>query len=198
MDNQNQMNYRSGNLSPRDSMPDYDQVYSEPAPRNRRPASLGQNRNKTDQLIDNSIEDVLVKLEETLHAARKVPLSDQCMVDREEILFLLDLLREQLPEELRQAKWLLQQNRQLIAEARKEAESILHEAEIQMSRMIDEHEITQQAKIEAQRIVDDANTQSRQIQTSTMDYVKNNLDDLEDQLTEMLVYIQKNKKDLDY
>ncbi|HHT25477.1 MAG TPA: ATP synthase F0 subunit B [Clostridiaceae bacterium] len=198
MENQNQMNYRSGNLSPRDSAMDYDQVYSEPAPRNRRAASLGQNRKKTDQLIDNSIEDVLVKLEETLHAARKVPLSDQCMVDREEILFLLDLLREQLPEELRQAKWLLQQNRQLIAEARKEAESILHEAEIQMSRMIDEHEITQQAKIEAQRIVDDANTQSRQIQTSTMDYVKNNLDDLEDQLTEMLVYIQKNKKDLDY
>ncbi|NLM20081.1 MAG: ATP synthase F0 subunit B [Clostridiaceae bacterium] len=198
MDNQNQMNYRSGNLSPRDNMLDYDQAYSESAPRNRRAASLGQKRRKTDQLIDNSIEDILVKLEETLHAARKVPLSDQCMVDREEMLFLLDLLREQLPEELRQAKWLLQQNRQLIAEARKEAESILHEAEIQMSRMIDEHEITHQAKIEAQRIVDDANTQSRQIQTSTMDYVKNNLDDLEDQLTEMLVYIQKNKKDLDY
>ncbi|MGB4610820.1 MAG: ATP synthase F0 subunit B [Saccharofermentanales bacterium] len=197
MDNQNQMNYRSGNLSPRDNVRNYDQDYSEPAPRERR-ASLGQNRKRTDQLIDNSIEDVLVKLEETLHAARKVPLSDQCMVDREEILFLLDLLREQLPEELRQAKWLLQQNRQLIAEARKEAESILHEAEIQMSRMIDEHEITQQAKIEAQRIVDDANTQSRQIQTSTMEYVKNNLDDLEDQLTEMLVYIQKNKKDLEY
>ncbi|NLJ69981.1 MAG: ATP synthase F0 subunit B [Clostridiaceae bacterium] len=197
MNNQNEMNYRSGNLNARDYAGDYDQVYSEPAPRDRR-ASLGQNRKRMDQLIDNSIEDVLVKLEETLHAARKVPLSDQCMVDREEILFLLDLLREQLPEELRQAKWLLQQNRQLIAEARKEAESILHEAEIQMSRMIDEHEITQQAKIEAQRIIDDANTQSRQIQTSTMDYVKNNLDDLEDQLTEMLVYIQKNKKDLDY
>lgn len=193
MDNQNDLNYRSGHLNEEDYEPDYQQ----PVQRERR-SSLGQNRNRTDQLIDNSIEDVLVKLEETLHAARKVPLSDQCMVDREEILFLLDLLREQLPEELRQAKWLLQQNRQLIAEARKEAESILHDAEIKMSRMIDEHEITQQAKIEAQRIVDDANTQSRQIQTSTMDYVRNNLDDLEDQLTEMLVYIQKNKKDLDF
>ncbi|MDI9490730.1 MAG: ATP synthase F0 subunit B [Clostridiaceae bacterium] len=193
MDNQNDLNYRSGHLNEEDYEPDYQQ----PVQRERR-SGLGQNRNRTDQLIDNSIEDVLVKLEETLHAARKVPLSDQCMVDREEILFLLDLLREQLPEELRQAKWLLQQNRQLIAEARKEAESILHDAEIKMSRMIDEHEITQQAKIEAQRIVDDANTQSRQIQTSTMDYVRNNLDDLEDQLTEMLVYIQKNKKDLDF
>ncbi|HHU53382.1 MAG TPA: ATP synthase F0 subunit B [Clostridiaceae bacterium] len=194
MDNQNRMNYRSGNLNPGDNVRDYDQDYSESAPRRAR---LGQNRKRADQLIDNSIEDVLVKLEETLHAARKVPLSDQCMVDREEILFLLDLLREQLPEELRQAKWLLQQNRQLIAEARKEAESILHEAEIQMSRMIDEHEITHQAKIEAQRIIDDANTQSRQIQISTMEYVKNNLDDLEDQLTEMLMYIQKNKKDIE-
>lgn len=189
MNNQNDMDYRSGNINEHD--------YVQPAQRDRK-QGLGQNRSRTEQMIDNSIEDVLVKIEETLHAARKVPLSDQCMVDREEILFLLDLLREQLPEELRQAKWLLQQNRQLIAEARKEAESILHDAEVKMSRMIDEHEITQQARIEAQRIIDDSNTQSRQIQTSTMEYVRDNLDDLEDQLTEMLVYIQKNKKDLDF
>ncbi|NLJ94791.1 MAG: hypothetical protein GX326_04805, partial [Clostridiaceae bacterium] len=48
-----------------------------------------------------------------------------------------------------------------------------------------------------QRIIDNANTKSRQIQTSTMDYVKDNLEDLEDQLTEMLMFIQKNKKELD-
>lgn len=153
--------------------------------------------NNQQQEIDQKVDDLLVQIEEMLHAAKKVPFSDQCMVDREEILFLIDLIREKLPEELRQAKWLLQHNKQLIAESRKEAESILNDAEIKMARMIDEHEITQQSKIEAQRIIDNANMKSRQIQASTMDYVKNNLDDLEEQLTEMLVYIQKNKKELD-
>jgi len=155
-------------------------------------ASLGAK-----QEIDDKIDDILIQIEESLHMARKVPLSDQCMVDREEFLFLIEMVREKLPEELRQAKWLLQHNKQLIAESRKEAESILNDAEIKMARMIDEHEITEQAKIEAQRIIDNANTKSRQIQTSTMDYVKDNLEDLEDQLTEMLMFIQKNKKELD-
>lgn len=189
MDNQNDFNNRSDRAK-QDSYDDYERPM-----RNPRKPTLG-NQSKS-QASDNSVEDILVKIEETLHIARKVPLSDQCMVDREEFLFLIDLLREQLPEELRQAKWLLQHNKQLIAESRKEAESILSDAEIKMARMIDENEITQQAKIEGQRIIDNANTQSRQIQTSTMDYVRNNLDDLEEQLTEMLVYIQKNKKDLE-
>ncbi|HZJ69041.1 MAG TPA: ATPase [Candidatus Eisenbacteria bacterium] len=184
MDNQNDLDNRS----------DRAKGYQRPVKANRKPTLGNQQKNSKS---DNSVEDILVKIEETLHIARKVPLSDQCMVDREELLFLIDLLREQLPEELRQAKWLLQHNKQLIAESRKEAESILNDAEIKMARMIDENEITQQAKVEAQRIIDNANTQSRQIQTSTMDYVRNNLEDLEEQLTEMLVYIQKNKKDLD-
>ncbi len=182
----------NNNLNFQDSQYDADLAPNRP-PRRERKNTLGSRQAETDEKID----DILIQIEETLRIARKVPLSDQCMVDREEMFFLVDLIREKLPEELRQAKWLLQHNKQLIAESRKEAESILNDAEVKMARMIDEHEITQQAKIEAQRIIDNANTQSRQIQASTMDYVKSNLEDLEDQLTEMLVYIQKNKKDLD-
>lgn len=186
MENNNELNFRNSRINEEDIS------LERPARRERR-NTLNDNQNE----IDEKVDEILIKMEETLHSARKVPLSDQCIVDREEMCYWIDVIREKLPEELRQAKWLLQHNKQLIAESRKEAESILSDAEIKMARMIDEHEITQQAKIEAQRIVDNANTQSRQIQSSTMDYVKNNLEDLEEQLTEMLVYIQKNKKELD-
>ncbi len=187
MDNNNDFNARTGSLN-REQTGQADR----PTNKEGRPSLVNSQKE-----IDQQVDDILIQIEETLHMARKVPLSDQCMVDRDEILFLIGLVREKLPEELQQAKWLLQHNKQLITESRKEAESILSDAEVKMARMIDEHEITQQAKIEAQRIIDNANTQSRQIQSSTMDYVKDNLDDLEDQLTEMLVYIQKNKKELD-
>ena len=125
-----------------------------------------------------------------------MPFSDNCLVDREEMLVLIGMIRESLPAELKQAKWLLEQNRQLIAEARKEAENIMREAESRMASMINEHEITQQARQQAGQTIEAANHSARQIRAGAMEYARKRLSDLEEQLTEMLVMIQRNKKDL--
>jgi cell division septum initiation protein DivIVA len=112
---------------------------------------------------EHDVEALLIRMEEAVSSARNVPFSDNCMVDREEMLLLLSMIRENLPGELKQARWLLQQNKQLIAEARKEAENIMRETESRMARMVDEHEITQQARQQAAQIIEDADINSRQI-----------------------------------
>jgi cell division septum initiation protein DivIVA len=118
------------------------------------------------------------------------------MVDREEILLWLSLVREGLPSELKQARWLLEQNRQLIAEARKEAENIMRETESRMARMVDEHEITQQARQQAAEMIESANQSSRQIRSGAMDYARGLLNNVEEELTAILLTVQKNKKSL--
>lgn len=152
-----------------------------------KPAGKGQ---------EHDIEALLIRMEEAVSTARSVPFSDNCMVDREEMLLLLSMIREGLPSELKQARWLLQQNKQLIAEARKEAENIMRETESRMARMVDEHEITQQARQQAAEILDNAEQNSRQIRSGAMDYAKNILGTVEEDLTEMLVTLQRNKKTL--
>lgn len=152
-----------------------------------KPAGKGQ---------EHDIEALLIRMEEAVSTARSVPFSDNCMVDREEMLLLLSMIREGLPSELKQARWLLQQNKQLIAEARKEAENIMRETESRMARMVDEHEITQQARQQAAVILDNAEQNSRQIRSGAMDYAKNILGTVEEDLTEMLVTLQRNKKTL--
>jgi vacuolar-type H+-ATPase subunit H len=117
-------------------------------------------------------------------------------VDREEMLILISMVREHLPNEIRQAKLLLDQNRHIIAEARKEAESIMREAEMRMTAMIDEHEITRKARQERDQILENANTSAQNIRKKSMDYARKKLSDLEEQLTEMLVTVQRNKKEL--
>lgn len=138
----------------------------------------------------------LNRIEEKLKTAKKFPLSEQCLVDRVELLILLDNVKKTLPDDLRRAQWLLEQNQNLIAETRKEAEKIMREAEQETAKMIDEHEITQAAQLEAQRILEEAAMQSQQIHDETAAYVAKMLQDLEDQLTEMLVYIRKNKSQI--
>ncbi|MDO5738173.1 MAG: hypothetical protein Q4P65_02855 [Eubacteriales bacterium] len=154
------------------------------------------NRATEEKVVEKGVFGLLDQMENILAQAKKMPFSDQVLVEREELHLLIRSMREELPEELRQARWLLQQNRQLIAEARKEAEQIMREAEQQMTRMIDEHEVSQQAKQHANEIMSRAEQEANKVHDNVMGYAKNVLSDLEDQLTEMLVFIQKNKKEI--
>ena len=72
----------------------------------------------------------------------------------------------------------------------------MRDAVAQTARMIDEHEVTQQARMEASDMMQQATRQSTEIRENAVHYAKGILDDLDKQLTEMLVYIKKNNKDL--
>ena len=157
----------------------------------RKPNDVGNTHDSDEDLYD-----LIDRLEVSVDQARSVPFSDNCIVDREEMLILIGMIREHLPNEIRQAKLLLDQNRHIIAEARKEAESIMREAEMRMTAMIDEHEITRKAKLERDQIVENANTSAQNIRKKSMDYARKKLSDLEEELTEMLVTVQRNKKEL--
>ena len=151
---------------------------------------------KNAHATDQTVEELIDRLESSVVSARGLPFSDNCVVDREEMLVLITMIRDNLPSELKQARWLLDQNRQLISEARKEAESIMREAESRMTAMIDEHEITQQARQQADITLENANQAARQIRNGAMEYARKRLSDVEEQLTQMLVTIQRNKKEL--
>ena len=161
----------------------------------------GEQRKKNNDNVNNhdsdeDLYDLIDRLEVSVDQARSMPFSDNCIVDREEMLILIGMIREHLPNEIRQAKLLLDQNRHIIAEARKEAESIMREAEMRMTAMIDEHEITRKAKLERDQIMENANISAQNIRKKSMDYAKKKLTDLEEELTEMLVTVQRNKKEL--
>ena len=85
--------------------------------------------------------DVLVlidKLDDLIHNARPVPLTDQVRVDREEIYDLLDQMRATIPEEIKQARWIVKERQEMLAEAKREAERIVKEAREQQERLISE------------------------------------------------------------
>src|SRR5512133_900885 len=75
--------------------------------------------------------DVLVlidKLDDLVHNAKAVPLTDQVRIDREEIYDILDQMRATIPEEIKQARWIVKERQEMLAEAKREAERILKEA----------------------------------------------------------------------
>src|SRR5688572_32080157 len=93
--------------------------------------------------------DVLVlidKLDDLVHNARPVPLTDQVRVEREEIYDILDQMRATVPEEIKQARWIVKERQEMLAEAKREAERIIREARDQQERLINQQEVVRLAE----------------------------------------------------
>src|ERR1700709_772885 len=126
--------------------------------------------------------DVLVlidKLDDVVHNARAVPLTDQVRVDREEIYDLLDQMRATIPEEIKQARWIVKERQEMLAEAKREAERTVREPREQQARLISDEEVTKQAERAADEIVEDARTREREIRLGAEDYADEILNTLE-------------------
>src|SRR5439155_25585786 len=81
--------------------------------------------------------DVLVlidKLDDLVHNAKAVPLTDQLRIDREEIYDILDQTRAPIPEEIQQPRWIATERQEMLAEATRECDRILGQARADADR----------------------------------------------------------------
>lgn len=78
------------------------------------------------------IEDIVAYVE----AAKAIPMSRNCKVDRAEMIGLLEELRGELPGELRRADAMLAERDKIIEAGEKEAERIIAEAEDEHARLV--------------------------------------------------------------
>ena len=143
--------------------------------------------------------DVLVlidKLDDVVHNARPVPLTDQVRVDREEIYDILDQMRATIPEEIKQARWIVKERQEMLAEAKREAERIVREAREQQSRLIADEEITKQAERAAEDIIEDARSREREIRLGAEDYADEILGTLEVNLSKFIAAVQRGRERL--
>ena len=143
--------------------------------------------------------DVLVlidKLDDLVHNARPVPLTDQVRVDREEIYDILDQMRATIPEEIKQARWIVKERQEMLAEAKREAERIVKEAREQQQRLVANEEITRQAERAAEEIVEEAREREREIRLGAEDYADDILSTLEVNLDKFLGAVKRGRERL--
>src|SRR3954470_17015440 len=110
--------------------------------------------------------DVLVlidKLDDLVHNAKAVPLTDQVRIDREEIYDILDQMRATIPEDIKQARWIVKERQEMLAEAKREAVRTLKEAPGDQMRLISEEEFVKHAEPQAEESVEEARAREREI-----------------------------------
>lgn len=123
----------------------------------------GQAANDTESLIRQVIE--------IIEGTRALPLSSSVKLDnKDEVLELLDAACQQLPEELRQARWLLRERDDFLAKMAREGEEIIAAASARAERMVQRTEIVRQAKLTARHVVEGARDEARRLRMEAEDY----------------------------
>ena len=139
---------------------------------------------------------LLLQLREALDAARSMPLSASVMVNRDEFGEVLQDAIDGLPEELRQARWLLKEREEFLAKARREAEDIIDAGRSQAERMVERTEVVREARRRAQQVVDDAEATARNLKHEAEDYIDQKLASFEVVLDRTMQAVQKGRERL--
>jgi F0F1-type ATP synthase membrane subunit b/b' len=128
--------------------------------------------------------------------AKTMPLSASVLISRDEVADLLQTALDRMPEELRQARWLLRERQEFIDEKNREAEALLEEVRVQAERMVQRTEIVRQANHVAQRILDDANEEARRLRHEAEDYADQKLASFEIVLDRTIKTVQAGREKL--
>jgi len=139
---------------------------------------------------------VINELEELIETSGRIPLTRKVLVDEERILDILDRIRTILPDDVRKAKWVVQEREKVMEEAHKEAERILEEARKEAERRAEESEVVRQAKERAEAILGKAEQVAREIKLGTREYADGILAKLEERLDKITREVQQGRAEL--
>jgi hypothetical protein len=140
------------------------QPYDDPRPSGQHQASHGHGGSIHDS------ETLLKRAIDIIATARTIPLSSSPMINRDEIIEILEEALNRLPTELRQARWLLKERDAFLAKTRREGDDLLDAARAQAGRMVQRTEVVRAAELRARQIVEAAEAESRKMRIETEDF----------------------------
>lgn len=123
-------------------------------------------------MSDRNIEDIIGALYDMVQDARSMPLAaDKCILERDRVLDMLDEVIAQMPGELKQSRTIVESRNELISQARREAETILRQAQEQAKQMVTKEAIYQEAKRRSEELVGQTQNRINQLRKAGNEYM---------------------------
>jgi len=121
---------------------------------------------------DQNIEQIISALYDMIQDARGLPLgADKCIIEREKALDMLDEVIAQLPVELKQARTIVESRNELIGQARREAETLIRQAQEKAAELVLEENIYKESKRQCQEMVLQTQARLAEVRKASNDYM---------------------------
>jgi DNA anti-recombination protein RmuC len=127
--------------------------------------------------------DLLDEIEEICETSAGMPLiSNKIVIDKAEMLEIVEEVRQALPDEIQQAQFIKNERQRILDEAKHEYELLIKDAEKQAEIMVDQNEITSRAKQRARDILGNAERNVKQLKMGTFEYIDKILFDFQEKM----------------
>lgn len=133
---------------------------------------------------------LIERLEALVNTGQRVPFVNKIMLDEQECLDVIAQLRMSVPDEVRQARRMLQERSRIPEQARLEAERIVAIAHEQAEEVLSEHGLVRAAEQNARQILDEAQDQANEVQRESDAYAVRSLTDLRTRLEQLHERVQ--------
>lgn len=144
-----------------------------------------------------NVDELLDLMEETLEEGTAVPFTPgKRIVDVDRMRDIIDEVRNNLPEELRESKKIVNDREDIVKAARAEAEQIIKQAEERARGMVSEQEIVRRAQQKAVEILGTAQNQSKEISRSVTVYCEDTLKNTEEALARSINDVKNTRLNL--
>ena len=110
------------------------------------------------------VDDLILQLQDLVNDAKSMPFSGgKVLVNSDDIYDIIDQIQDAMPAEVRQAKNIVADRKQIISEANRESENIIRAAEERRKIMLNQDELVKDAQAKAREILEDAKQKSAEI-----------------------------------
>ncbi len=140
---------------------------------------------------DQHIEDIITTLYDTIQDAKALPLgADKCILERDKLLDMLDEVIAQLPGELKQSRTIVESRNELIGQARREAETIIRQANEKAKQLVSQETIYLEAKRQCQEMIVKTQVRMAELRKASNDYMDDALRRAEEAIAQSLGEVQ--------
>jgi len=138
------------------------------------------------------VDEVILAVE----GARNVPLSSSVMLDRTQLLDMLYRLRDEMPDELRAARWMVREREAFVGRTNEKAREMLDRARQRSEQLVGESYIVKEAVEEANALVRRAEAEATRIRLEAEDYSDQAFEQTEAVLADLLAQVRRARADL--
>lgn len=129
--------------------------------------------------VDVNVIELLEYLQDMVENASKVPVTGKVIVDKREVMEIVEQIINYLPDQFKKAQWVMNERERILGEAQKEYETIKAETMEMLKKNIENHDVVKEAKVRAQEIVQAAQRDAKQMRLGARDYADEILSQLE-------------------
>ena len=144
-----------------------------------------------------NVDELLELMEETLEEGTAVPFSSsKRIVDVDRMRDIIDEVRNNLPDEIRDSKKIVADREQIIKGAKAESENIIQQAEERARGLVSDQEIVKRAQQRAVEILTAAQQQAKEISRSATTYCETILKNTEETMARSIADVKNTRMNL--